>query len=107
MNQILAFMCMFTLSCCAYAAEAVGTITEQSGRGAQNARVTVTCDGFESTKATSLTGKYRIKGVPDGSPCQLVIQYQGAKSDPHGFTASGETRYNVRVRRVGNSLAIL
>lgn len=108
MNKILAFICMFTLPCCAFAAEVVGTITEQSGRGAQNARVTVSCGEFERTVITSISGQYRVKGVPDQSPCTFVIQYQGAKTEPHSFnTVSEQTRFNRKVRRVGNSLAIL
>jgi len=98
MRKILAFACMFTFSCCVFAAEIVGTITDR-GRGAQNARVTVTCDGFEDTAITSISGQYRIKNVPDGRACNLVIWYKSGSTEPHSFeTTSGRMPFNHKIR---------
>ena len=93
----------------ANAAEVVGTLTDRKGDGADGARVTVTCDGFEkSVFVAAVTGQYRVKNVPDNAACVLVIHYNGANSAPHNFTTTTErTRYNRRIRRVGNSVEYL
>ena len=93
----------------AYAAEVVGTLTDRKGDGAKGARVTVTCDGFEkSVFVAAVTGQYRVKNVPDNAACVLVIHYDGANSAPYTFTTTTErTRYNRRIRRVGNSVEYL
>ena len=93
----------------AYAAEVVGNLTDRKGGGAKGARVTVTCDGFEKTVFVSaVNGQYRVKNVPDNAACVLVIYYDGANSAPYTFTTTTErTRYNRRIRRVGNSVEYL
>jgi hypothetical protein len=92
-----------------YAAEVVGTLTDRKGEGADGARVTVTCDGFEETVfVAAVTGNYRVKNVPDNAACVLVIHFNGADSAPHSFTTTTErTRYDRRIRRVGNSVEYL
>ena len=91
------------------AAEVVGTLTDRKGEGADGARVTVTCDGFEQTVfVAAITGNYRVKNVPDNAACVLVIHFDGADSAPHSFTTTTErTRYSRRLRRVGNSVEYL
>lgn len=98
-----------TFSTGTYAAEVVGTLTDRRGKGAEGARVTVTCDGFEKTVfVAAITGQYRVKNVPDNAACILVINYDGANSAPHSFTTTTDrTRYNRRIRRVGNSVEYL
>ena len=93
----------------ALAAEVVGNLTDRKGDGAKGARVTVTCDGFEkSVFVAAVTGQYRVKDVPDNAACVLVIHYEGASSAPYSFTTTTErTRYNRRIRRVGNSVEYL
>jgi hypothetical protein len=92
-----------------HAAEVVGTLTDRKGDGAKGARVTVTCDGFEkSVFVSAVNGQYRVKKVPDNAACVLVISFDGANSAPHNFTTTTEkTRYNRRIRRVGNSVEYL
>lgn len=92
-----------------YAAEVVGTLTDRTGDGADSARVTVTCDGFEKTAfVAAVTGRYRVKNVPDNAACVLVIHFEGADSAPHSFTTTTErTQFNRRIRRVGNSVEFL
>lgn len=92
-----------------YAAEVVGTLTDRKGKGADGARVTVRCDGFEqSVFVAAVTGQYRVQNVPDNASCVLVIHFEGAKSAPHSFTTTtGRTRYDRRIRRVGNSVVYL
>jgi len=93
----------------AHAAEVVGNLTDRKGDGAKGARVTVTCDGFEqSVFVAAVTGQYRVKNVPDNAECVLVIHYEGADSAPYSFVTTTErTRYNRRIRRVGNSVEFL
>ena len=115
MTRTLALICMCILpigvavSTGAYAAEVVGNLTDRKGEGAKGARVTVTCGGFEdSVFVSAVNGQYRVKNVPDNAACVLVIQYNGAYSEPHNFTTTTEkTRYNRRIRRVGNSVEYL
>ncbi len=107
------FTCMVLMvaafSTGAHAAEVVGNLTDRSDKGADGARVTVTCDGFEkSVFVAAVTGQYRVKDVPDNAACVLVIHYQGADSAPYSFTTTTErTRYDRRIRRVGNSVEYL
>lgn len=93
----------------ALSAEVVGTLTDRKGGGAKGARVTVTCDGFEkSVFVSAVNGQYRVKNVPDNTECVLVINFDGANSAPHSFVTTTErTRFNRRIRRVGNSVEYL
>ena len=108
MNQLVAFMLMRTLSCCAYAADITSTINEHTGRGAQGGAVTASCGEFSKTATTAISRQYRLNDVPDASSCKLTIQYKGATSEPEIFsTTSGRMSFSRRIRAYQGRLVIL
>jgi len=108
LNQLLAFICLSTLSCCAYATDVGGIITDRMGRGAQGAAITVTCGDFKKTAFTTFSGDYHIPDVPDASACSLTIKLRGVTSEPHDFkTTSGRMTFSRRVEPYKGRLVFL